>query len=89
MTQFWLAANRAIRDSGTYNALDCRIKVPTSWNVELFCELLNGYYNAKIVDFIEFGWPLDPAVGPLQVDKPQNQREACDNPKKVEGVHPI
>ena len=30
------------------------------WNVPLFKELLVGYHDQQLVQFIEFGWPITP-----------------------------
>ena len=47
-------------EPGEINAEGCRIQVPMHWNVPLFKELLVGYHDQQLVQFIEFGWPITP-----------------------------
>ena len=80
---FWLDSNRKVRQSGVINAVGCKIKVPSPWNVELFRELLVGHEDQGIVDFIEFGWPLDDGEQVSRTDIPCNQKGARKNLAKL------
>ena len=77
-----------VRRSGTINALGCKIKVPTTWNVELWRELLVGYHDQQIVSFIEYGWPID--ANQQQVQTYTQGKQLCNqagthsNPAKLD-----
>ena len=51
--------------------------------MQLFRELV-GYQDIEVVDFIEFGWPLDVADSPVRGEFPRNQRGARDNVEALE-----
>ena len=82
-TEFWLISNKLIRQSGMINALGCKIKIPSPWNVQLFRELLVGYHDQGVVDFMEFGWPIDVCEVEKQKVMPVNQAGARNNLVKV------
>ena len=79
-----MRSNKLVRESGRINAEGCKIKIPTPWNVDLFEELLTGYSDQKIVDYIRYGWPLDVRHVEADHDKPlRNQAGARCNLLKV------
>ena len=53
--QFWIDANKLVRDSGVPNAVGCKIPVPTTCNLELFEELLTGYEDQDVIKYLKFG----------------------------------
>ena len=81
--EFWLKANNIIANSGKINAESCKIRVPSFWNVELFEELLYGYENQDIVQYMKFGWPVDFENVQNLEERPKNQKGAALNKNKV------
>ena len=59
--------------------------MPSSWNVDLLEELLEGYPDKQfIVDHVKFGWPIDVNNVEYLDEIPKNQKGACDNPLAVD-----
>ena len=44
-------------NTGAYNFQVARIPIPGGLNIAAWREYLNDYYDNKIVDYLEFGWP--------------------------------
>ena len=79
----WIEANKLIRQSGVPNYVGCQIRIPSPWNVELFEELLTGYEDKEIIQFLKFGWPVETHDLKQDSTLPKNQKEARDNIGKV------
>ena len=47
-----------MRASGLPNYVACRLPVPSHLNIPLWQQYLQEYHDAKICDFLEFGWPV-------------------------------
>ena len=75
-------SNKLVRESKEINKVGCKIKVPSPWNVQLGYQV--GYQDIEVVDFIEFGWPLDVVDSPVQGEFPRNQKGAMDNVEALE-----
>ena len=54
-----LTAHRLIRDTGIPNFLGLRIPVQTNLNIASWSKHLVDYFDQQLLDFIEFGFPLD------------------------------
>ena len=79
MGNFWINSNIKIRRSGVDNWAGCKIPVPTHWNVDMFAEMLRGYHDQNLIQFIKFGWPLDLSKVEKSPVIPRNQRGAREN----------
>ena len=79
----WIHANNIIRQSGGFNYEDCRIEVPSFWNVSLFEELLYDYKDVEIVKFLKYGWLVEASNVCMNIDPLVNQQGTRDNPEKV------
>ena len=44
--------------SEMYNFQKARVRVPSGFNIEAWRRYLEDYEDKKIVDFLEFGWPM-------------------------------
>ena len=48
-----------VRATALPNYLKARIPIKSGLNIEVWRRLLRGYHDKKVVDFLEFGWPVD------------------------------
>lgn len=44
---------------GTYNRFGARIPVNDKWNLDLLQDLLQGYHDIEVVEWLKFGWPIN------------------------------
>lgn len=44
--------------SGTFNRYGVRQIVNTRWNLDLFEQMLHGYHDIEIVEWLRYGWPV-------------------------------
>ena len=79
----WIEANSLIRQSGVPNYAGCQIRIPAPWNVELFEELLTGYEDKGIIQFLKYSWPVETCDLKQDSTIPRNQKGATDNVGKV------
>ena len=68
--EFWVTANRLIRETGCPNFKESRIPVNHSWNFEFLQEQLKDYEDKEVLEFFKFGWPLNAVDTAIQVDIP-------------------
>ena len=59
--EFWLTANRLVRESRKENYAGCKIPVNSDWDLDLLQDWLQGYHDQKVIDYLRFGWPLNNA----------------------------
>ena len=57
--QFWLHANKVVRDSGVPNYLQARIRVPSKFNFQYLETKLANYPNNCLLDYLKFGFPIE------------------------------
>lgn len=50
---------REVEAGADFNFRGARIPIPTHWNTELLEQLLQGYDDCEVAQFIKFGWPID------------------------------
>ena len=64
----WLQCIQAVQESGLYNFQGCRIPVGSHINIQLLDGLLTEYHDREILDFLQYGWPIerDPDI-PLEL----------------------
>ena len=58
-TEYALEAHQKINLSGIPNVQGCRIPVLSTWNIELLRSLLHDYKDKWIVDYLQFGFPVN------------------------------
>ena len=47
-----------VHTSGFPNYVSCRLPVPSRLNIPLWRQYLHDYHDARICDFLEYGWPV-------------------------------
>lgn len=45
--------------TGKFNFQQARIPVKSGWNIELLTQLLQEFEDKQVVEFLQFGWPID------------------------------
>ena len=85
--EFWLTANRRVRESGDYNFKLERIPVNGKWDFEYLESKLKNY-NAQfeVMDMFRFGWPLNAEDTEVLPAVPSNQWGALENPEKIRKI---
>ena len=48
-----------VASTGTYNFAQARCPVPSALNIQAWRERLGGYRDTGLVDFLQFGWPIN------------------------------
>ena len=81
--EFWINANRIIRESGKENHELARIPVNTNWNLKLLKRWLNEYEDKKVLQYLEYGWPLNAKNTSIDESVPPNQKGARENPAQI------
>ena len=81
--EFWTSANRIVSESGDFNHRKSKIKVNHNWNTKIM-EWLEGYEDQKIMDYINYGWPLNNENTEINQEIPKNQKGARVNVEQVE-----
>lgn len=73
-----------ILESGQFNYCGNRIPVHSHWNTDLLSQLLTGYHDRAVTEFLKYGWPVDrdPAV-PISHEVPKNHKGATLFPEAV------
>ncbi len=65
--------NAITRSFGCPNAFGAQIPVDTHWNLVLFEQLLEGYYDKhEVILFLKFGWPLSFDGREFSTEIPEN-----------------
>ena len=86
--EFWVTANRIVRESGKHNFQEAKITVNEKWNLEKMTELLGDYEDKMLMEFLRYGWPLNaqaPDVNHEVLDNQQGaKRNATDVRKYIE-----
>ena len=57
-TQYMMIYNR-VRLTAVPNHMGARIPIVSGLNIAEWRRMLNGYHDACIVDYLEYGWPVD------------------------------
>ena len=82
--EFWVNANRLVRESEVHNYKKERIPVNTNWNLEVLEEMLCNYEDKEVLEFIKFGWPLNADNMTINSEKPKNQAGANAHPTEID-----
>ena len=62
--EFWVNANRLVRESGKPNYEGERIRVNFEWNLDLFHEMAARFHDQDLLQFLTYGWPLNAKTQP-------------------------
>ena len=81
--EFWVSANRIVRESGKFNFQGERIPVNSEWNLDLMETWLQNYEDKNLIDYLRFGWPLNVVNTEIDEEIPRNQKGARSNPEQV------
>ena len=75
---------RLVREKGYPNRFGARIPVESNWKLDKFAELLHGYEDKEVVEWLRYGWPsgrLPTAIKPSRTFK--NHKGAKDHPEAL------
>jgi hypothetical protein len=56
--QHFIKLQKLVQASGSPNCVSCRLAVPSRLNISVWRSFLRDYSDAKICEFMEFGWPV-------------------------------
>ena len=81
--QIWGAvelSNRVLRE-GYPNIYGAKIPIPTHLNLDRFQELLHGYHDMEVIEFLRYGWPSNRVPGaPAPTVNNMNHNSAVNHP---------
>ena len=69
---------------GTYNAEGARVRVPSGLCISAWREYLADYNDPHLVDFLEFGWPVNFYRGAPLASTATNHPSATRYPTHIE-----
>lgn len=72
-----------VKSTGKFNFEEARLPIPTHWNTQLFAQLLEGYEDKEVAEFIRYGWPIDRQNIPLPSSVSCNHKGASEFPDAV------
>ena len=78
--EFWLSANRLVRETEGENFETTKITVNSTWNLEKLEEWLEGYEDKEVIKYLQYGWPLNAHNTETQQKIPRNQEGVRNNP---------
>ena len=81
--EFWVNANRIIRESKKENHEEAKIPVNTNWNLELMQKWLEDYHDTKLIEYLIYGWPLNAVNTAINEEIPKNQKGATEHPQQI------
>ena len=74
-----LQAHKLIKASGKPNFLGCRIPVQSNLNIASWRSHLSEYWDAQLLDLLEFGFPLDFQRDSILISTEKNHTSALQN----------
>lgn len=66
------------------NFQSCRLKVPSTFDINLWRKYLEGYDDKTVVDFLEFGWPVNYQSSVLPVTSFRNHKSALFHEEHID-----
>ena len=82
--EFWITANRVVRETGKENFEEAKIIVNSNWNLDKLEEWLGESYEDKdVINYLKYGWPLNAHDTDSQDKIPPNQAGAQANAAEV------
>ena len=82
--EFWVSANRIVRESGRFNFEKEKIPVNNTWNLDIFEKWLEGYHDKQLIQYLKFGWPLNAINTEENLTIPENQAGALNNEREID-----
>ena len=71
-----ITLHAAVYSSGRPNFKESKLPVPSTMNIGLWHELITGYQDTEVVDFLTYGWPLGYVKETLPVTAVKNHKSA-------------
>ena len=81
--EFWVTAYHKVRASKKCNAKGERIQVNFNWNFEYLENKLQEYTDREVIDYFNYGWPLNAENTETREEIPRNQARARANVDKI------
>ena len=81
--EFWVNANRIVRQSGVPNYQKERIQVNFDWDLVTMENWLDNYKDKNIIQFLKYGWPLNTCDTAINTTIPPNQQGVIQFPEEV------
>ena len=81
--EFWVSANRIVTQSNKHNFEQEKIQVNHRRDFRAFEEMLEGYHNMKILQYLKYGFPLNSYNTEVNEEMPCNQAGARAHPEEV------
>ena len=81
--EFWVNANRIVRETGVSNHKSAKIEVNNEWNLDKLEEWLVDYHDKEVVEYLKYGWPLNATQTEINNSIPANQSGVQSNPEQV------
>ena len=79
-----LSIHQAVVNSGTYNFMSARLSLPTKINIDYLRDELDVYEDKQVLQFLQFGWPINYMGRALPRTKLCNYRGAKLHPHYVD-----
>ena len=83
-SEYLFRLHRRVTETGSYNFAKARIPVPSGLNISAWRSFLEGYHDSKLVDFLEFGWPINFDRGQPLISTFVNHPSASSFPAHVQ-----
>ena len=71
-------------ESGDFNYKGARLRLPSGLNIEQWRKALQGYSDYKLVEFLEFGWPIGIDRSAYLQSYNSNHKTALEHPEDIE-----
>lgn len=78
-----MLVNKLIRESGQPNAHGLRIRIKSEWKFEALEQLLQGYEDKEIIQYLKYGWPIGHDGRLTDTTIPKNQKGALEHPEAL------
>ena len=81
---FDLALSQQVIASGLPNRFGVQVPLCTNWKLDKFQELLEGYEDMEIIEWLKYGWPIGRSYGAPDPESTfKNHKGALDHPQFV------
>ena len=81
--EFWVTANRIVRESKQHNYVGEQIQVNHKLNFKYLENKLQNYNDKDVIKFLKFGWPLNAINTDINTNVPPNQKGAREYPEEL------
>ena len=80
----FMRLHNIVSKTGVYNFQDARVTIPSGINIEFWKESLIGYKDDRIVQYLQFGWPINYCGDKIPSSVAKNHPTAEEFPEAVE-----